>query len=212
METEEDTVATVRALLEKQPWMSQYLKNPALATVASKARPTDPEPRSPGVPPVLKWEPGHWSHYSWRYWSFSRMWYSYSSCHIPWSPSHHRFTTSCYSSKSYNPPSVHHYYSSSEFAYCAFWYYQTCHPQANSTQWISRPLSLMQILLAKLETNRLRGPAPHSPTRWIQQEAQLPDIGKLVMGITGKNCQLFFSITLTLKKNFHRFYPHFLSV
>jgi len=36
----------VKALLERQSWISQYLKNPDVATVASKTRSTDPEPRS----------------------------------------------------------------------------------------------------------------------------------------------------------------------
>ena len=46
METVKDLVATVGALLEKQPGMSQYLKNPEVATVESKTRPTAPKPRS----------------------------------------------------------------------------------------------------------------------------------------------------------------------
>jgi len=45
--TEKDRVATVRALLEKQPWMSPCLKSTDVATVLSKTRSTDPEPRSP---------------------------------------------------------------------------------------------------------------------------------------------------------------------
>jgi len=43
VETEKNRVAIVRALLEKQPWWSQYLKNPDVATVASKKQSTDPE-------------------------------------------------------------------------------------------------------------------------------------------------------------------------
>jgi len=46
VETQKDRVATVRALLEKPPWMSQYLKNPHVATVASKTEPTASQPRS----------------------------------------------------------------------------------------------------------------------------------------------------------------------
>jgi len=46
VESEKGRVATVRALLKKQPWMSQYLKNPGVATVVSKTGSTDPEPRS----------------------------------------------------------------------------------------------------------------------------------------------------------------------
>jgi len=50
VETENDRVATVRALLAKQPLMSQYLKNPDVTTAASKAQFTDPEPRSTECP------------------------------------------------------------------------------------------------------------------------------------------------------------------
>jgi len=68
----------------------------------------------------------------------------------------------------------------------------------------------MQIILAKLAMNGVRGPASYSPTTLIQQEAQLAGMGQLVVGITGKNREPFFFITL--KQFYHRFYPHFLGI
>jgi len=45
VKTEKDCIAKVRVLLEKQPWMSQYLKNADVTTVTSKTQSTDPESR-----------------------------------------------------------------------------------------------------------------------------------------------------------------------
>jgi len=50
VESVNNGVVTVRALLEKQPWISQYLKNPNIATGGSKVRSRDQEPRSPERP------------------------------------------------------------------------------------------------------------------------------------------------------------------
>jgi len=50
----------------------------------------------------------------------------------------------------------------------------------------------MQIILVKLEMNGVRGLAPKSPTRLIQQEAQLACMGKLVVGVTGKMAEPSF--------------------
>jgi len=45
-ETEKDRVAAVRVLNEKQPWISQYLKNPHVAKVETKTQSIDAEPTS----------------------------------------------------------------------------------------------------------------------------------------------------------------------
>jgi len=68
-----------------------------------------PRAKKPGGPWRATWQCRHWWHNSWHYRFFRGILYCYSSYHIPRSPSNDRFTTSCCSPISYNPPSLRHY-------------------------------------------------------------------------------------------------------
>jgi len=183
--------------------MSQYLKNPDVVTVLSKTRSTDPEPRRRECPGR---QHGNNSTDD----TTADNTDSSAECDMPI----HRATSPKAPQMTNSPPAVAPQHPTTPTLSAITTHSPnspTVHseiinpptPKPIAAGGSRDPRSLMQIILAKLETNGVRAPAPNSPTRFIQQEAQLTCLGKLVVGVMGKNSELFFFIIL--KQFYHRF-------
>ena len=178
--------------------MSQYLKNPHFTTVTSKTRSTDLEPRSQKHPGCQCGNYGTDDRTA----DNSDLW---AECDIPilraTSPQTLQMTNS--------PPTVAPQHPTTLPVSPI-----TTHPPNLPTVYsdISNPATPKAIAASgsrdppvpdanhhgETRNERGEGPAPNSPTRLIQLEAQLTGVGKLILGVTGKNSELFFSLHLHL--------------